>query len=109
LLVFAQGRFVGVLKDHETGAKTADLSREHRAPEAAARSLKARCGGSDIGTAKRLVAPEDENGELKKLARKSGSRPVRFKSDYRKLVGFAHRARGRQNALRRRVATRRFA
>jgi putative transposase len=56
-----------VLKEHEAGAKTADLARKHGISEATFYNWKAKFGGMDVSEAKRLKTLEDENAKLKKL------------------------------------------
>ena len=55
------------MKEHEAGAKTADLARKHGISEATFYNWKARFGGMDVSEAKRLKVLEDENAKLKKL------------------------------------------
>ena len=64
---FTEEQIIGVLKEHEAGAKTADLARKHGVSEATLYNWKARYGGMEVSEAKRLKALEDENGKLKKL------------------------------------------
>jgi putative transposase len=56
-----------VLKEHELGAKTADLCRKHGISEATFYNWKSKFGGMDASEAKRLKALESENAKLKKL------------------------------------------
>ncbi len=56
-----------VLKEHEAGAKTADLARKHGTSEPTLYNWKAKFGGMDPAEAKRLKALDDENARLKKL------------------------------------------
>lgn len=60
-------RIIGVLKEHETGARTADLARKHGISEVTLYNWKAKYGGMDISEAKRLKQLEDGNAKLKKL------------------------------------------
>ncbi len=60
-------QIIAVLKEHEAGAKTADLARKHGVSEATIYNWKAKFGGMDVSEAKRLRALEDENAKLKKL------------------------------------------
>ena len=64
---FTEEQIIGVLKEHEAGAKTADLARKHGVSEATLYNWKARYGGMEVSEAKRLKALEDENAKLKKL------------------------------------------
>jgi len=64
---FTEEQIIGVLKEHEAGAKTADLSRKHGVSEATLYNWKAKFGGMDVSEAKRLKQLEDENSKLKKL------------------------------------------
>jgi len=64
---FTEEQIIGILKEHEAGAKTADLCRRHRMSEATFYNWKSRFGGMDVSEARRLKALEDENGKLKKL------------------------------------------
>ena len=64
---FTEEQIIGVLKEHEAGAKAADLARKHGVSEATLYNWKARYGGMDVSEAKRLKQLEDENARLKKL------------------------------------------
>ena len=64
---FTEDQIVGVLKEHEAGAKTADLARKHGVSEATLYNWKAKYGGLDVSEAKRLRTLEEENRKLKKL------------------------------------------
>ena len=64
---FTEEQIIGVLKEHEAGAKTGDLARKHGISEATLYNWKARYGGLDVSEAKRLKQLEDENGKLKRL------------------------------------------
>ncbi len=64
---FTEEQIIGVLKEHEAGAKTADLARKHGVSEAMLYNWKAKYGGMDVSEAKRLKQLEDENAKLKKL------------------------------------------
>ena len=55
------------MREHEAGAKTADLARKHAVSEATLYNWKAKFGGMDVSEAKRLKQLEDENAKLKKL------------------------------------------
>ena len=64
---FTEEQIIAVLREHEAGAKTADLARKHGISEATLYNWKAKYGGMDVSDAKRLRALEDENRKLKKL------------------------------------------
>src|SRR4051812_5698918 len=64
---FTEEQIIGVLREHDAGAKTADLARKHGVSEATLYNWKAKYGGMDVTEAKRLRQLEDENAKLKKL------------------------------------------
>lgn len=64
---FTEEQVIGVLKEAEAGAKTADLARRHGVSEATIYNWKAKYGGLEVSDAKRLRALEDENAKLKRL------------------------------------------
>ena len=51
---FTEEQIIGVLREHEAGAKTADLARKHGVSEATLYNWKAKFGGMDVSEAKRL-------------------------------------------------------
>lgn len=64
---FSEEQIIAVLREHEAGAKVADLARKHGVSTATLYGWKAKYGGMDVSDAKRLKALEEENGKLKKL------------------------------------------
>ena len=64
---FKEEQIIAILKEHEAGAKTADVCRKHGISEATFYKWKAKYGGLDVSEARRLRALEDENRQLKKL------------------------------------------
>ena len=64
---FTEEQIIGVLREHEAGAKAGDLARKHGVSEATLFNWKAKYGGMHVSDAKRLKALEDENAKLKKL------------------------------------------
>ena len=64
---FTEEQIIAVLREHEAGAKAADLARKHGISEATIYNWKAKYGGMDVSDAKRLRALEEENAKLKKL------------------------------------------
>jgi putative transposase len=64
---FTEEQIIGILREHEAGAKTADVCRKHGVSSATFYKWKAKYGGLDVSDAKRLRSLEDENARLKKL------------------------------------------
>jgi putative transposase len=59
---FTEEQIIGILREQEAGAKTADVCRS-----ATFYKWKAKFGGLDVSDAKRLRALENEHTKLKKL------------------------------------------
>ena len=68
---FTEEQIIAVLREHEAGAKAADLARRHGVSEATLYNWKAKYGGMDVSDAKRLRSMEEENRKLKKLLAES--------------------------------------
>jgi putative transposase len=68
---FTEEQIIAVLREHEAGAKTADLARKHGISDATLYNWKAKYGDMDVSDAKRLRSLEDENRKLKKLLAES--------------------------------------
>ncbi len=64
---FTEEEIIGILKEAEAGAKTAELARRHGVSEATIYNWKAKYGGLEVSEAKRLRALEEENAKLKRL------------------------------------------
>lgn len=64
---FTEEQIIGVLREQEAGAKTADLCRRYGISSATFYAWKAKFGGMDVSEAKRLKALEEENAKLKRL------------------------------------------
>ena len=64
---FTEEQIIGVLREHEAGARAGDLARKHGISEATLYNWKAKFGGMDVSDARRLKALEEENSKLKKL------------------------------------------
>ena len=60
-------QIIGILQEHEAGAKCADLCRKHGMSEGTFYAWKAKYSGMTVSEAKRLRALEDENAKLKRL------------------------------------------
>jgi putative transposase len=64
---FSEEQIIAILREHEGGARTAEVCRKHGVSEATFYKWKARYGGLKISDARRLKALEGENAKLKKL------------------------------------------
>ena len=60
-------QIIGILQEHEAGAKCADLCRKHGMSEGTFYAWKAKYSGMTVSEATRLKAVEDENSKLKRL------------------------------------------
>jgi putative transposase len=68
---FTEEQIIAVLREHDAGAKAADLARKHGISEATLYNWKAKYGGMGVSDAKRLRSLEEENRRLKKLLAES--------------------------------------
>ena len=64
---YTEEQIIGILKEHEAGAKCADLCRKHGMSEGTFYIWKSKFGGMTVSEAKRLKSLEEENAKLKKL------------------------------------------
>ncbi|MBK6493470.1 MAG: IS3 family transposase [Sphingomonadales bacterium] len=64
---FTEEQIIGVLKEADAGAKTADLARRHGVSEATIYNWKSKYGGLEVSEARRLRELESENAKLKRL------------------------------------------
>ena len=64
---FTDEQIIGILTEHEAGAKCADLCRKHGMSEGTFYNWKAKFGGMTVSDAKRLKALEDKNAKLQRL------------------------------------------
>ena len=64
---FSEEQIIGILREQEAGASTAEVCRKHGISDATFYKWKARYGGLELSEAKRLRALEDENAKLKRL------------------------------------------
>lgn len=64
---FSDEQIIGILKEQEAGAATADVCRRHGVSGATFYKWKAKFGGLEVTEAKRLRTLEEENARLKKL------------------------------------------
>ena len=68
---FTEEQIIAVLREHEAGAKAAELCRKYGMSEATLYNWKAKYGGLDVSEAKRLRTLVEENCKLKKLLAES--------------------------------------
>ena len=64
---FSEEQIIGILREQEAGASTAEVCRKHGISDATFHKWKARYGGLEVSEAKRLKALEDEHAKLKRL------------------------------------------
>ncbi len=64
---FTEEQIIGILREQESGSKTANVCRKHGVSEATFYKWKAKFGGMDVSDARRLRQLEEENARLKKL------------------------------------------
>ena len=64
---FSEEQIIAILREHEAGAKTADVCRHHGVSGATFYKWKAKYGGMEVSDARKLKGLEDENRKLKKL------------------------------------------
>ena len=64
---FTDEQIIGILREQDAGAKTAEVSHRHGISSATFYKWKAKYGGLEVSEAKRLRALEAENTRLKKL------------------------------------------
>ena len=65
---FTEEQIIGILREQEAGAKTADVCRRHGISGATFYKWKAKFGGLDVSEARRLKASEDENAQAEEAA-----------------------------------------
>ena len=64
---FTEEQIIGILREQEAGAKTAEVCRRYGISSATFYAWKAKYGGLQVSEARRLKALEDENSKLKRL------------------------------------------
>ncbi len=64
---FSEDQIIGVLREQEAGAATADICRKHGISPATFYQWKSKFGGLEVSEARRLRTLEAENARLKKL------------------------------------------
>ena len=69
---FTEEQIIGILREHQAGAKTADLCRKHGISDATFYKWRSRFGGMEVSDARRLKTLEAENAKLKKMLAERG-------------------------------------
>ena len=64
---FSDEPIIGMIREHEAGAKASDLCRKYGISDATFYKYKARFGGMTVSDAKKLRGLEEENARLKRL------------------------------------------
>jgi putative transposase len=64
---FSEEQIIGILKQHESGVKTADICREHNISQNTFYTWKSKFGGMQVSEAQRLRQLEAENAKLKRI------------------------------------------
>ncbi len=64
---FSEEKIIGVLKEHEAGAKVEELCRRHGISSATFYTWRKRYAGMEASEAKRLRELEAENAKLKRI------------------------------------------
>ena len=64
---FTEEQIIGILREQEAGAATADVCRKYGISSTTYYKRKAKYGGLELSDAKRLRALEDEYAKLKQL------------------------------------------
>jgi putative transposase len=68
---FSEEQIIGILREQEAGATTAEVCRRHGVSEQSFYRWKSKYGGMGPSDAQRLKSVEDENRRLKKLLAES--------------------------------------
>ncbi len=68
---FSEEQIIGVLREHEAGAKTEEVCRRHGISSTTLYKWKLKYGGLEVSEARRLKSLEDENRRLKRLLAES--------------------------------------
>lgn len=64
---FSDEQIIAMIREHESGVKTADICRKYGLSDATFYKLKAKFGGMTVSDAQRLRTLETENNKLKRL------------------------------------------
>ena len=77
---FSEEQIIAILREHEAGAKTADVCRKHGISSATFYKWKAKYGGLEVSEAKRLKTLEDEKDRKSTRLNSSHEIPSRMPS-----------------------------
>lgn len=94
---FTEEQIIGIMREQEAGAATADVCRKHGISSATFYKWKAKFGGLEVSDAKRLEALEDENAKLKKLLAEAMLDNAMLKDVASKNGDARRQARGRRS------------
>ena len=64
---YTEEQIIGILQEHEAGAKCADLCRKHGMSEGTFYAWKSKYGGMQVSEASRIKELEVENDRLKRV------------------------------------------
>ena len=64
---FTEAQIVGIIKESEAGANTAELCRRHGISQTTFYKWKSKFGGMEVSDVAKMRALEDENRRLKRL------------------------------------------
>lgn len=64
---FTTEQIVGILREHEAGAKISELCRRHGITDTTFHRWRGKYGGMEVGDARRLKQLEEENRQLKRI------------------------------------------
>jgi putative transposase len=98
---FTEEQIIGMLREQEAGAKTADVCRKYGISSATFYKWKAKYGGLEVSDAKRLKALEDENAKLKRLLAEAELDKAMLKEIAAKNGDARRQSRGRRSPLSR--------
>ena len=101
---YTEEQILGILQEHDAGAKCVDLCRKHGMSEGTFYTWKSKFSGVTVSDAKRLWALEDKNARLKKPLAEQMLDTAAMKELLAKVKMFRHRFEGHSNGRARREA-----